>query len=55
MGWVREQGEPMSPKQTRKLVNVTQGRRGETMDGKLKTSLCPTDPRMKVQTVTGAN
>lgn len=25
------------------------------MDGKLKTSLCPTDSRVKVQTVIGAN
>lgn len=36
-------------------MNVTRGRRGEIMDGKLKTSLCPTDSRVKVQTVIGAN
>lgn len=36
-------------------MNVTEGRRGETIDGKLEISLCLTDSRVKVQTVIGPN
>lgn len=53
MGGVRETGKA-TQKQIGKLMNVTEGRRCEIMDGKFKSSLCPADSRVKVQTVIGA-